>query len=284
MNSYSSISAIYDLWQNSKNIEKWISYTEKIIEKHLMKTKGDGVNQKFILLDLGCGTGSVAIKMADKGYEVIGIDKSLEMLSVAGEKNKSGMVQFVCQDITEFELFGTVDIIICFLDTVNHIKNKMKLNKMFSLCKNYLNKGGIMIFDIATSHYFEESLGNNTFFDIRDEFTVIWENCYRKTKGINTANITFFIKDDTNEENDIKAQYYDDKFIRKEDIIIEKVYSTDDIIDVIQNNGMENTGIYSDFTFKKPHLRTNRIFFVAENRNDPLKENLSSESIELAKK
>jgi len=269
MDSYSSISGIYDLWQEQNDPEKWVLYAEKIIEKHLMKTKGDGTGQKFILLDLGCGTGSIAIKMAEKGYEVIGIDKSSEMLSIARDKNKSEMVQFVCQDITEFELYGTVDIIICFLDTVNHITNKKDLKKMFSLCKNYLNQGGIMIFDIATPLYFEQSLGNNTFFDIRDDFAVIWENCYSKSKSINTANITFFLKDCKIDKNS-----GEEKYIRSEDVIIEKVYKADDILEMIENSGLENTGIYSDLTFKKPDFETNRIFFVAENRNDPFKENL----------
>jgi len=270
MDSYSSISEIYDIWQEQNNPDKWVLYTEKIIKRHLMKTKGDGADQKFILLDLGCGTGNIAIKMAENGYEVIGIDKSSEMLSIAKGKSKSEMIQFVCQDITEFELFGTVDIIICFLDTVNHITNKKRLRKMFSLCKNYLNQGGILMFDIATRSYFEQSLANNTFFDIRDDFAVIWENIYSKSKSINTANITFFLKEFKNSQDN-----GEEKYIRLEDVIIEKVYNADDIIEMLENSGLENTGIYSDFTFKKPDFDSNRIFFVAENRNDPFKEKLS---------
>lgn len=263
MVSYSTISEVYDIWQESNDTDKWVGYAKKIIKKHLKKKTGDGEDGKFILLDLGCGTGNIAIKMAKAGYEVIGVDKSPDMLSVALEKDKSNPVQFACMDITNFELYGTVDIIICFLDTVNHLTTKSAVRKMLSLCKNYLNKGGIIIFDIATQYYFEEHLGDNTFFDIRDEFALIWENSFYSSKNENTANLTFFVKDDTG------------RYIRSEEVIREKIYHPDDIMELINSCKLEVAGIYSDFTFTKPGLDTERIFFVAENKNDSLKDSLS---------
>ena len=119
-----------------------------------------------------------------------------------------------------------------------------------------------MIFDIATQNYYEQSLGNNTFFDIRDDFTAIWKNIYYKEKSINKAEITFFIDDGTG------------RYERYEDNIIEKIYFEDDILELISSSGLENKGIYSEFTFKEPDFKSERIFFVAENVFDPNKEKL----------
>jgi len=266
MGSYSVLSKIYDEWQNNNPPSKWADFAERIIKRHCKLKKGDGEHGALLILDLGCGTGDIAIEMSKRSYEVIAIDKSDEMLSVAKEKQGADDVQFVCQDITKFELYGTVDIMICFLDTVNHITNETKLDKVFSLCKNYLNPGGILIFDIASDYYFSEILGNKTFFDIADAYTIIWNNMYNAKSCRNKAEITVF------EENE-----YGD-YARLEETIIEKHYSTNTIVELLSKNNLDITAQYSDFRFVKPSQKTERIFFVAENKIDLMKENLKLES------
>lgn len=268
MNPYALISEVYDRWQETNDSSRWADYAEKIIKRHCRLSKGDGKDDSLLLLDLGCGTGSLPIEMSNRGYEVLAIDYSEEMLSAAKTKAGAQNIQFICQDITDFELFGTVDIMVCFLDTVNHILTERKLNSFFRLCKNYLNPGGLLIFDIATPYYFENNLADKTFYDIRDTFALIWQNFYNPLKSINRAELTFF------------TETSDGNYLRGEETIKERSYRTDFIESLIKGNGLEILREYRDFTFKKPTPETERIFFVVENRNDRFKEKLIKDAYE----
>lgn len=262
MNPYALISEVYDRWQETNDTSQWAGYAEKIIKRHCRLTKGDGTDNSLLLLDLGCGTGSFPIEMSKRGYEVLAIDYSEEMLSAAKMKDGAQNIQFICQDITEFELFGTVDIMVCFLDTVNHILTDRKLKSFFRLCKNYLNPGGLLIFDLATPYYFENKLADKTFYDIRDTFALIWQNTYNPRKSVNNAELTFFIESS------------DGEYMRGEEIIKEKSYPVEFIENMIKDSGLEIVQKYRDFTFQKPTPITERVFFVVENRHDKFKEDI----------
>ena len=143
-----------------------------------------------LVLDLACGTGTLTLELSQRGYDMIGIDLSEDMLCVATDK--APHIRFLCQDMTEFELYGTVDAIVCTLDAVNYITDKKRLKKMFKLVHNYLNPDGLFIFDINTEHKLKNVLSDNTF--IYDEQNVFytWENYYRQ--GISTQILNFFVE------------------------------------------------------------------------------------------
>ncbi|MHB1483313.1 MAG: class I SAM-dependent methyltransferase [Saccharofermentanales bacterium] len=262
MDSYATLSAIYDRWQEDSDTAGWADHIDRIITANCRITKGDGADDRLLLLDLGCGTGGFAIEMARRGYDVLGIDQSYEMLSIAKMKDVRESVQFIQQDITAMELFGTVDIIVCLLDTVNHILSEPKLDRMFRLCKNYLNPGGLLIFDAATPCYFENILGDNVFYDIKDQYTLIWQNHIDKRRRISSAELTLFFKQD------------DLTYIRSEDYIEERIYAIEKIESLIHSNGMKVVKEYGGLTFRKPSPSASRVFFVAENRNDEHKKRL----------
>lgn len=266
MDPYASLSAIYDKWQENGDTAGWADHIDKIINANCKIAKGDGTDGRLLLLDLGCGTGGFAIEMARRGYDVLGIDQSYEMLSIAKMKDVRESVQFIQQDITEMELYGTVDIIVCLLDTVNHILSEPKLDRMFSLCKNYLNPGGLLIFDVATPSYFKDILGDNVFYDIKDQYTLIWQNHIDRRRKISSAELTLFFKQD------------DLTYIRNEDYIEERIYAIDKIERLLHNNGMEVVREYGGLTFRKPAPTANRVFFVAENRIDEHKKRLMTDA------
>ena len=114
MESYTDFAYIYDKLID-QDYEKWADYIEEIFKTH-------NVNPKLVL-DLGCGTGSITNILAKRGYDMIGVDLSSDMLNVARDKAmEDGLdVLYLCQDIREFELYGTVDAIICTLDVLNYI-------------------------------------------------------------------------------------------------------------------------------------------------------------------
>jgi SAM-dependent methyltransferase len=264
MDSYVSLSKIYDLWQEKNDPSKWADHVEKIIAKHCRIKKGDGAEGSYLLLDLGCGTGGFAIEMANRGYDVLGMDLSSDMLAVAREKDSSQQVQFIQQDMTRMELFGTVDLIVCFLDTVNHVLEEAKLNRLFRLCKNYLNPDGLLIFDLATPHYFEQVLGNQMFFDIRESYTLTWQNTVDLKKGRSRSELTFFIRQP------------DGSYLRGEECINERIYSVEEIESLIQAGNLTILKQYDGLSFRKPSAATDRILFIAENRGDEWKKSLET--------
>lgn len=268
MNSYSDLSKIYDQWQEANDAFKWADYVEKLLAKHCKIVKGDGKDDSFLLLDLGCGTGGFAIEMSRRGYDVLGIDQSADMLSIAKDKEGAGKVQFIQQDITKMELFGTVDVIVCFLDTINHILDEKKLNKLFKLCKNYLNPDGLFIFDIATPYYFANVLGNHVFYDIKEQYSLIWQNFVDIRKNRSQSELTFFLQQD------------DGSYLRGEELIEEKIYAVDNIESLIQNNNLTLLKQYGELSFKKPSETSKRIFFVCENSQDEWKKELNMISFE----
>ena len=149
---YDLLSRVYDSVNSDIDYAAWADFIEKIVKKE-SKVKPD------LVLDLGCGTGKMTLELASRGYDMTGIDYSPDMLDVARERAENigvgeGML-WLCQDITEFELYGTVDFAVCCLDVVNHLTSKKSLDKCFNLVHNYLVPDGLFIFDVNGKYKFE---------------------------------------------------------------------------------------------------------------------------------
>jgi 2-polyprenyl-3-methyl-5-hydroxy-6-metoxy-1,4-benzoquinol methylase len=254
MESYTFLSEIYDAWQNCNRPSKWADYTEKILRKHLHLTVGDGEGHRFLLADLGCGTGDFAIEMNRRGYEVIAVDRCADMLTVATGKQGANEVRFICQDITALDLYGTVDVMVCYLDTVNHLLTVKQLERFFSRCKIFLNPDAVMIFDILMPIYFESLLAQETYYEIRDEYVLIWENRYNNRKQINTALLTAFVSRE------------DQSYHRFEEAISERCYPPEQIRRAIEASGLSITAQYGEFTLRKPKEQAKRVFYVVKNK------------------
>ena len=179
MEAYSGFASVYDLFMEDVDYDSWIEYIKKIWEMHGLKPE--------LVTDLGCGTGTVSVKLAKEGYDVIGIDSSVEMLDIASEKAaEAGLdILFLNQEIPEFELYGTVDSIICLMDTMNYITDEADFISALKWANNYLNYGGLFIFDVNTEYKFKNILGSNTFSEVKDEAAYIWENTYDEAEKIN---------------------------------------------------------------------------------------------------
>ena len=251
---YDNLADYYDVLQEDISPEAWSDYTEKLIGK-FCTAEGDGENGAKILCDLGCGNGSIAVLMAEKGFDVIGIDSSFEMLQSAREKACEAGISperalFLNQDITEYELFGAADVFTCFLDTINHITDAESVRKIFASFHNYMSVGGIFIFDIATLRHFEKTLGGNVFFEDYEDFTLLWDNSFDRKTGINTANLTLF------ERND------DDTYDRSDGCITERYYDEKMLIATASEYGLKHMGTFSNLSLTEPTGEDERIFMV----------------------
>lgn len=243
---YTNFAYIYDKLMYDVDYKKWADYIEEIF-------KANGIKPS-LLLDLGCGTGNFCIEMAARGYDMIGVDISHDMLSCAREKSlKKGCdILFVNQDITEIELYGTVDAIVCLMDTVNYITYKRDVKKLFKLIKNYLNPGGLFIFDINSEYKLEKVLGNNVFYEVNEGISYIWQNSYDKTRRICEFDLTFFVKD-----NQGKYERYDETHY-------ERAFSISDIEQFIKNENMVLLNTFNYLTFVKPTKNAQKILFVCK--------------------
>jgi 2-polyprenyl-3-methyl-5-hydroxy-6-metoxy-1,4-benzoquinol methylase len=246
MEAYESFAAVYDMFMEDTDYDAWVDYIQAIWEKEKVSPK--------LILDLGCGTGNVSQRLAKKGYSMIGIDISEEMLMIAKAKaQKEGLdILYLMQDMREFELYGTVNCIISLFDSLNYITEEEDLLQVFSLVNNYLHPGGLFLFDLNTEYKFRHVLGQNVFAESREDAAYIWENYYDEEEGINEFYMNFFIQ----EKN---GQRYE----RKEEWHYEKAYSIETIKKLIEKSGMELVNIYDAFTFEPPKEDSERIYVVA---------------------
>ncbi|MBE7011128.1 MAG: class I SAM-dependent methyltransferase [Ruminococcaceae bacterium] len=239
---YGDFAAIYEKLQDI-DYEAYADYIEKIFEK-------EGISPELVL-DLACGTGTLTTIMAKRGYDMIGIDMSFEMLDIAREKmyDEELDILYLNQDMTEFELYGTVDAIICSLDGVNYLTEDGDLLKTLKLVKNYLNPGGIMVFDINSEYKLSKVLGNNTFVTEEKDIFYVWQNEYDEKSKICYFNLDFFEKQG-------------DKYVRYTEEQAERAYSENEIRTAAEDAVLKVMGFYSEFSFDVPSDTTQRCFVV----------------------
>ena len=173
MEAYTSFAQVYDLFQDNVPYEEWAAYLKELLKEYGAE---DG-----LVLDLGCGTGSMTQLLAEAGYDMIGADNSEEMLEIAMEKRAAAGLDilYLLQDMREFELYGTVRAVVSICDSMNYIMEPEELTQVFRLANNYLDPGGVFIFDLNTEYKYKERMGENTFAEDRTESSFMGE-LYRK--------------------------------------------------------------------------------------------------------
>lgn len=245
MQAYGSFAQVYDLFMEDVPYVEWGKHIEKVWDRYNIRPK--------LVAELGCGTGMLCNYFAEKNIDVIGIDNSAEMLSIAKEKTaKKGLeVLYLLQDMQEFELYGTVDSIYSTCDSVNYILEEEDLLNTFKWVNNYLEPGGVFIFDINTQYKYEKILSDYTFAAHIEGASYIWENYYDSEEEINEYVVTFFIEDE------------DGKYTRFEEIHYEKMYTQQKIISLLEESGMKVEGVYDDYSFNVVKKDSQRITFIA---------------------
>ena len=245
MEAYTSFASVYDTFMDNVPYREWGEYIHSILCKY-------GVNDG-IVLDLGCGTGTMTELFAGYGYDMIGVDSSEDMLELAMEKRlESGHdILYLLQDMREFELYGTIRAVVSVCDSMNYIMSEEDLRQVFSLVNNYLDPGGIFIFDMNTRYKYEELLGDNSFCETREDSSFIWENYYDPEEQVNQYDLTLFIKEE------------DDLFRRYEETHFQRAYEIETVRKLIEEAGMKWEGVFDVETGKEPTACSERIYIIA---------------------
>ena len=244
MEAYSGFAKVYDLFMDNIPYEEWTDYVKALLAE-------EGVTEG-IMLDLGCGTGSVTELLAKSGFDMIGIDNSEEMLDIAMEKrDESGLdILYLLQDMREFELYGTVKGVVSICDSMNYILEDEDLLEVFELVYNYLDNEGIFIFDMNTMYKYENILADNTFAEDREESSFIWENYYDEEEEINQYDLSLFVREE------------DGRYRKYEETHLQRAYRQERVEELIKESGLELLHVYDAFTRELPAEDSQRIYFV----------------------
>lgn len=248
MEQYTGFARVYDEFMDDIPYEEWADYICSLLSEYKID---DG-----LLLDLGCGTGSLCRIMEDKGFDVIGVDNSEDMLGIAREKSAQSHpdILYLLQDMREFELYGTVKAAVSVCDSLNYILEKEDLLTVFKLVNNYLDPGGIFVFDMNTRYKYEELMADNTIAENREDCSFIWENCYYEEEGINEYDLSIFVKREDGAFDRFKETHY------------EKMYEIEEVKDLLEEAGMEFLAVYDAFTKCPPVTDSERVYFVAREK------------------
>lgn len=240
MEAYTSFAYVYDTFMDNVPYGEWARHIRHKLCEH-------GVTDG-IVLDLGCGTGTMTERLAGYGYDMIGVDNSEEMLELAMEKKtESGYdILYLLQDMRGFELYGTVRAVVSVCDSVNYITEPDELEEVFRLVNNYLDPKGIFLFDFNTVHKYRDVIGDSTIAEDRGVCSFIWDNRYYEKEQINEYDLTLFIAEDF---NPMENAYVSERTADSEDALLSEE-GAGDLEDTMfsEEEGGENGSLYRRYT------------------------------------
>lgn len=240
MEAYTSFAYVYDTFMDNVPYGEWARHIREKLCEH-------GVTDG-IVLDLGCGTGTMTERLAGYGYDMIGVDNSEEMLELAMEKKtESGYdILYLLQDMRGFELYGTVRAVVSVCDSVNYITEPDELEEVFRLVNNYLDPKGIFLFDFNTVHKYRDVIGDSTIAEDRGVCSFIWDNRYYEKEQINEYDLTLFIAEDF---NPMENAYVSERTVDSEDALLSEE-GAGDLEDTMfsEEEGGENGSLYRRYT------------------------------------
>ncbi len=250
MSSYKNFANYYDrLMHRDINYEKIADFIENIFDEYELDA--------HLVCDLACGTANITIPMAKRGYEMIGVDKSVEMLDVAREKalGEELDILFLNQSISKLDLFGTCDAFLCMIDGINYIINPNSfLNLLYRIYNCFINPDGVFIFDISSHYKLSKTIQNNTFIHDGDDIFYTWENKYYEDKQLSQMYLNFFVKED-------KKGYR--RFCERH---LQRAYTNDEIIKALKKVGFTDIKTFDGFNMSEPTEQSERVTFVCRKK------------------
>ena len=245
MNQYSDFAFVYDELMHDVDYDNWVKYIEDIIKSENVQVQN--------ILELACGTGNLTIPLTKKNYDIAGIDISEEMLQVAREKAEKENVELVLleQDIVELDFDVTnLDCILCGCDGFNYITYDEDLEGVFAKCHELLKENGLFIFDISSYYKLSTVLGNNMYGENRENVAYMWQNYFDDEQNLVEMELTFFVADENG------------KYDKHEERHLQRAYTEEEILDMLEEAGFSDIKVYGDFTFEQPEEDCERVFFV----------------------
>ncbi len=277
LEAYTDFAGVYDTFMDDTPYGEWADFLAELIGKYGVSrpvreagecsTKREASDagekeaqtaalldsEKNLVLDLGCGTGTLTELLYQKGYDMIGVDYSEEMLGIALEKKESSgsEILYLCQDMRELDLYSTVGTVVCVCDSVNYLLENDEVEETFALVNNYLYPGGLFIFDFNTVYKYEKVIGDAVIAENRDACSFIWENYYHGEERLNEYDLTIFVQ----EEGELFRRFTETHFQRG--------YTLEEMKGFVEKAGMEIVLVLDADTRKEPEEKSERIYIAA---------------------
>ncbi|MBD5512173.1 MAG: class I SAM-dependent methyltransferase [Lachnospiraceae bacterium] len=269
MEAYTDFAYVYDTFMDETPYDKWRDFIVETIEKYGISKpvkrleslqeprplEADTLKEeRNLILDLGCGTGTLTELLAEKGYDMIGVDSSADMLELAMEKRDSmgHETLYLLQDMRELELYGTVGTVVSVCDSLNYILSEEELLQVFKLVENYLFPEGIFIFDFNTVYKYAEVIGDVTIAENREACSFIWENTYYPEEALNEYEVTVFVRDG---QEDLYRKFSETHYQRG--------YTEEQMRRLLAAAGMRTELVLDADTLKAASGTSERIYIVA---------------------
>lgn len=243
MGSYENFARVYDELMDNVPYEEWAEFILSILRENKI-TEG-------LLLELGCGTGKLMTLLGKAGFDMIGVDNSVDMLQIAREKTSPEFL-YLLQDMREFELYGTVKAVVSVCDSINYITDKEDLKEVFRLVNNYLDPEGLFIFDFNTIYKYKNVIGETVIAEDRDDVSFIWFNEYDEESHLNDIDLKVFVQ----EEGDVYRKFQEEH--------IQRGYSLEEIKQLLEESGLVFLQAYDEYSNQEVHTDSERIVVVAQ--------------------
>ena len=248
MKSYEALARVYDRLNGEVDYAAIADFYEKAFARYGIKPQ--------LVLDLGCGTGSMTLELARRGYDMIGVDASAEMLSRAYErmyKEGASGVLFLEQDMRAFELYGTVGAVVSTLDCVNYLTGDGDLAKCFSLVHNYLDPDGIFLFDVNTPYKFQHVYGDQSYILEEEDGSAYcgWQNDFDAQTGLCRFLLSVFTEEK------------DGRYSRLDEEQTERCYSRKELTAALTAAGFAEIAFFENLDFTAPADKAERWYIAA---------------------
>lgn len=246
MEAYTSFAMVYDELMDNIPYEEWCAYLVERLKKH-------GIKKEQVIVELGCGTGNITRLLSKKGYRMIGVDVSEEMLMMARQKEDTSDILYIHQDMTQLELNGHVDAMISLCDSMNYLTEEEALYLVFQRVAEYLHEDGVFVFDMKTPYFYREICGDNTFAEDREDVSFIWDNYFDEESSINEYALSLFVPGG---ERDASLWR---KFT---EFHYQRAYEIEEVKSAVLQAGLKIHSIYDAFTENPPREDSERLYYV----------------------
>ena len=247
MSGYAALSAVYDRLTDDVQYDRRAERLLALFARHRRRPE--------TVLDLACGTGSLALRLAAQGIEVIGTDGSADMLAVARERAAAvgADILFLEQDMTALDLYGTVEGAICTLDSLNHLTKTAALRETFARLSLFVEPGGLLLFDVNTPYKHREILGDNRFVWEEEGLFCVWQNRFTPRTG------------EVEQLLDVFEEQPDGSYARYSDAVRERAYAGRTLRRLLAECEWEPVAVYDDLSDDAPSAQTERELWVVRN-------------------
>ena len=267
--TYSDFAQVYDELMDETPYEQWCDNIVRFVEEYGISEPVRGeqdllASERNLVLDLGCGTGTLTELLYSRGYDMVGVDNAPAMLDIAmRKKQQSGSeILYLLQDMRELELYSTVGTVISVCDSLNYILEEEELLDVFRLVNNYLYPGGLFLFDFNTDYKYREVIGDTTIAENREDCSFIWENYYDEESCLNEYDVTIFVRDTEAEKVSGKSAGQE-LFRRFSETHVQRGYTIEQMRRLVERSGMELIRMLDAESLTEADEQSERVYVLA---------------------